>query len=424
MRIIFLTITFDPEPGALRGLPLAKWLAARGYEIKVLTSFPQYPIGRIYPGYRTRLWQREVMDGIPVLRVPIYPSHDTRAARRILTYLSFALTASTIGASLIGPADIVYLYEPPPTNGLASEVLKLFRGTPVVQHIADMWPDTVIASGMLKGSGVLKSAEWVLGKWCRFLYSQADTVTVLSPGFKRILMERGVPEEKVKVIYNWTDERTFVPVERDRALAGELGMEGRFNIVYAGNIGPLQGIDTVVKAAAMLKDYPEIQVVLIGTGPKEAEVKSLAGKLGAGNVRFIRRREFWEMPKINALSDVMLVHLRDFDFLHSTIPSKTQVALSSGRPLLAGVKGDTADIVERSGAGIVCEPDDPRSMADAVIRLWKMPPEKREAMGQSGVRYYKDHLSLDKAGRQMDDIFREIAGRRKKGRFIAKPEEA
>src|SRR5271170_6307386 len=109
MRIVFLSISFDPEPGAMRGLPLARWLAARGYKIKVLTAFPQYPGGQIYPGYRLRPWQREELDGIPILRVPLYPSHDGSAVRRALTYLSFAGTASTIGTALIGPADAVYL---------------------------------------------------------------------------------------------------------------------------------------------------------------------------------------------------------------------------------------------------------------------------------------------------------------------------
>ena len=415
MRVIFLTITFDPEPGALRGLPLAKWLAARGYDIKVLTAFPQYPEGRIYPGYRVRLWQREVMDGIPVLRVPIYPSHDTSAVRRIGTYLSFALASSTIGASLIGPADAVYLYEPPPTNGLASLVLKFFRGTPIVHHIADMWPETVIESGMIRGSQTKKIANYVLGKWCRFLYRQAQVMTVLSPGFKRLLVERGVPESKIEVIYNWTDEETFRPVERDAALGRELGFEGRFNIVYAGNLGPLQGVDTFIRAAALLKDNPLIQIVLIGTGPKEEEAKRLAAQLGAGNVRFLSRRQYWEMPKINALADVLLVHLRDIPFLHTTIPSKVQVSLASGRPILTGVRGDAADLVREAGAGVVCEPEDPAEMAQTMLKMSRMPKEQLEAMGTRGRVYYLSHLSLDIAGEKMDAVFRRVEASRQQG---------
>ena len=423
MRVIFLTITFDPEPGALRGLPLAKWLAARGYDIKVLTAFPQYPEGRIYPGYRVRLWQREVMDGIPILRVPIYPSHDTSAVRRIGTYLSFALASSTIGASLIGPADAVYLYEPPPTNGLASLVLKFFRATPIVHHIADMWPETVIESGMIRGSQTKKIANYVLGKWCRFLYRQAQVMTVLSPGFKRLLVERGVPESKIEVIYNWTDEETFRPVERDAALGRELGFEGRFNIVYAGNLGPLQGIDTVIRAAALLKDNPLIQIVLIGTGPKEEEARRLAAQLGAGNVCFLSRRQYWEMPKINALADVLLVHLRDIPFLHTTIPSKAQVSLASGRPILMGVRGDAADLVREAGAGVICEPENPAEMAKTMLEMSRMPKEQLEAMGTRGRVYYLSHLSLDIAGEKMDAVFRRVEASRQQGQATSTQEQ-
>ncbi len=413
-RVIFLTITFDPEPGALRGLPLAKWLAARGYDIKVLTAFPQYPAGELYPGYKMRPWQWETMDGIPVLRVPIYPSHDTRPLRRIWTYLSFMMAASTIGVSKIGPADVVYLYEPPPTNGLASVLLKWFRGTPIVHHIADMWPETVLASGMMP-TPVHRLAESMIGAWCRFLYRRASVMSVLSPGFKRLLMERGVPEEKIEVVYNWADEELFRPVPRDEALAAELGMTGRFNFVYAGNIGPMQGLDTVIRAAAMVKDLADVQVVIVGTGPLEAQTKALAEEIGATNVRWVARRDYREMPKINALADVLLVHLRDFDFLASTIPSKTQVSLASGRPVLIGVRGDAADLVVQADAGVACPPDDPAAMADAMRRMATLPRERLEEMGRSGRAFYERNLSLDIAGEHMDQIFRRVAAAGRRG---------
>lgn len=406
MKIIFLTITYDPEPGALRGLPLAKWLVKRGHEVKVLTTFPQYPIGKIYPGYKMKPWQWEVMEGIPVLRVPIYPSHDYCGWRRALTYLSFMLTASVIGTPLIGPADVVYLYEPPPTNGLASLLLKWLRGTPIVHHIADMWPETVLASGMVRGDGLKRLAEKVIGCWCRFLYDQAAVMTVLSPGFKRLLMERGVPEEKIRVIYNWTDEDTFKPLPRNEELGRELGLERGFNIIYAGNFGPMQGLDVVVAAAALLKDTPDLRFVLIGTGPMEAELRAKIQEANLHNVVLLPRRQYWEMPAINALADALLVHLRDFPFLHSTIPSKTQVALASGRPLLMAVRGDAADIVADADAGEICEPDNPRALADAALRLWRLPRSVLEQKGDNGRRYYLEHLSLDIAGRQMDEALK------------------
>jgi glycosyltransferase involved in cell wall biosynthesis len=416
MRIIFLTITFYPEPNAIHGLPLAKHLAAKGYNIKVLTSFPQYPIGRIYPGYRMRPWQWETIEGIPVLRVPIYPSHDTSAIRRFFTYLSFAFAAATIGATLIGPADVVYLYDPPPTNGIASLILKVFRRTPIVHDIADMWPETVVESGMVRNKYTKKIMSALIGAWCRFLYRQADIVTVLSPGFKRLLIERGVPANKVRVIYNWADETTFHPIEPDPVLAREIGFEGRFNIVYAGNLGVYQGVDTVIKAAALIKDHPRIQVVLVGIGPTQDELKRLASDLGADNVRFLGRRQYEEMPKINSLADVLLIHLKDRAFLHATIPGKTQVSLASGLPILMAVRGDAAEIVRKAKAGIICEPENPSAMAKAMVEMSQLSKEKLQDMGRQGRSYYLHNLSLDIAGKKLDAIFRSVGTLRQRNK--------
>src|SRR3989338_7662428 len=409
MRIIFLTITFYPEPGAIHGLPLAKHLAVRGYDIKVLTSFPQYPIGKIYPEYRMRPWQWETIEGIPVLRVPIYPSHDTNAMRRILTYFSFAFSASTIGATLIGPADIVYLYDPPPTNGFASLTLKTFRGTPVVHDIVDMWPETVIESGMVQNKNIKKIMSTLIGVWCRFLYRQADVVTVLSPGFKRLLIERGVPARKIKVIYNWADEATFRPSEPDPVLAKELSFEGHFNIVYAGNLGIYQGIETLIKAAALVKDHKKIQVVIVGIGPKQEELKKLSSELGTTNVLFLGRRPYEEMPKINSLADVLLIHLKDLAFMHATIPSKTQVSLASGRPIIMAVRGDASEIVQNAGAGLICEPENPSEMAKAMVKMSLMSKAELENMGASGRDYYLKNLSLDVAFESLNGIFQKVA---------------
>ncbi|HEX6747034.1 MAG TPA: glycosyltransferase family 4 protein [Longimicrobium sp.] len=411
-RVIFVTMTFDPEPGNIRGLPLARWLAGRGYEVRVLTAFPNYPVGRLYPGYRMRPWMREVMDGVPVLRVPIYPSHDTSALRRIWTYLSFALSAATLGVALVGRGDLVYLYDPPPTNGLSALILKLLWRAPVVHHIGDLWPESATDSGFLPQGRVNRLIKSVLGAYCRFLYRRADVITVLSPGFKRILMERGVPEAKLRVVYNWADEETFRPLERDQALAAELGMTGRFNFVFAGNLGYFQGLDTVIRAAAMVRDDPRIQVVVVGTGALEGELKALAAELRADNVRFVARREIWEMPRINALADVLLVHLKDFPFMAVTIPSKTQVSLASGRPVLLGARGDVADLVENAGAGVVVPPEDPAAMAAAMRRMAALPAGELERMGGRGREYYLEHLSLDVAGREMDQIFEVLARRR------------
>lgn len=413
MRIILLSQWFDPEPGATKGLPLAKWLQTRGHSVKVLTGFPNYPGGKIYDGYKIRPWQRQQMDGVDVLRVPLYPSHDSGAVGRILNFTSFAASAATIGAVGIGGADVGYVYHPPPTIGLAAMTLKLFRRIPFVYHIADMWPDTVIESGMISSERAQKIAEPMISSWCNLVYRQAAAITVLSSGFKEILIDRGVPAEKIHVIHNWTDEAAFHVTEPDPAFARELGLADRFNIIYAGNLGPMQNLETVVRAAAQVQHIPKLQIVLAGTGHEEAKLKALTAELGLKNVLFLGRRQYWEMPKINALADALLVHLRDLPFFHATVPGKTQVSLASGRPLLMAVAGDASDIVTQAQAGITCPPENIDAMAAAMLDFYNMPPERRLEMGRNARRYYETEMAMDVGALHTEELLQNMQRQRR-----------
>lgn len=411
LDLTFLTSCFDPEPGAQHGLPLARWLVGRGHRVKVLTTFPQYPLGRLYPGYRLRLRQWETIDGVPVLRVPSYPSHDRSGARRAVTYLSFMASATLVGVPLIGPSDVIFHFEPPPTNGVPALILKHVHGAPIVHHIADMWPETVVDSGMISSDRAKSIAGAVIGEYCKFLYRRDDAISVLSPGFQRLLLERGVPQEKVHVVYNWADEKLFFPVPRDPELARTLGLSGGFTFMYAGNLGPMQNIETLVLAAARLREVPGLRLAIVGTGPMEADVREAVRAAGATNVVMVPRRPYTEMNKIHALADVLMVHLRDYPFLRTTIPSKTQVAMACGRPLLMAVHGDAADLVTASGAGVCAHPQDPVSIADAMLTLHRLPAEKLTELGERGRRFYDETLSLDASGAKMEALFARAAQR-------------
>ncbi|HET7459704.1 MAG TPA: glycosyltransferase, partial [Longimicrobium sp.] len=182
VRVLFLTITFQPEPGTMHGLPLATWLRdRRGYEVEVLTAIPWYPLGRFYPGYRFRWFQREVMDGVNVMRVPLYPSHDTSAARRIWTYVSFMLAAIFLGIPRIRRPDVVYYFDNLPTTGAVAWLIGKLTGARTVQHIADLWPDTVTESGFVRSPRLKRWMEGVLNGWINFLYRRHALITVLSP---------------------------------------------------------------------------------------------------------------------------------------------------------------------------------------------------------------------------------------------------
>ncbi|MHC4664284.1 MAG: glycosyltransferase family 4 protein, partial [Planctomycetota bacterium] len=307
MRILLITQWFQPEP-FLNGLPFAKELAKLGHEIQVLTGFPNYPGGKVYDGYRVKLLQREIMDGIEVVRVPLYPSHDNSGIRRFANYTSFALSAATIGPWLIKRPDIVYVYHPPPTASLPAFVLRLFRRAPFVYNIQDLWPDALAASDMFQN----RFGLWLAGKCCKLIYRMASKIVVQSPGFKKELCSRGVPGEKIEIIYNWCDDSNIRSVERDPALAAELGMEGRFNILFAGNMGEGQALSSVLEAAEIVQSTcPRLQFVFIGGGIEVDSLKQKTKDLNLNNVLFLERRPPSEISSILSLADVLLVHLSD-----------------------------------------------------------------------------------------------------------------
>lgn len=232
MRILFIIQGWQPE-SVLKGLPFAKELQKLGHEVEALTGFPHYPQGKIYPGYRVCLLQREEMDGVSVVRVPLYPSHDRSSVRRIATYTSYALSAALMGPWVTKRADVAYVYHPPATVGFPACVLRMLRGIPFVYDIQDLWPDTLVATGMFNSRFGLRLVD----KYCKLVYRLASRIVVLSPGFKAKICERGVPADKIDVIYNWSDDTVVYPVKRNAKLAKQLGLSGRFNIMFAGNMG-------------------------------------------------------------------------------------------------------------------------------------------------------------------------------------------
>lgn len=414
MRVTFLTQWFDPEPAQFRGLPLARELVRRGFDIEVVTGFPNYPGGRLYPGYRMRPLQRETMDGVRVLRLPLYPSHDRNALRRVANYASFAAASAALAPVFAGATDVLYVYHPPPTVGIPAAVFRALRRVPVVYHIADMWPESAVESGMFGEGAIRDVAEILLDRYCKWVYSRCDAITVLSPGFAKLLQQRGVPPNKIHVVYNWADDAVFRPVERDESLARTLGLAGRFNVVYAGNLGAFQGLESVIKAASLLReDLPDLQVVFVGTGVQENRLKNLARETGASNVLFLGHRATEQMPAINALADALLVHLKDLPFFRTTIPGKTQVSLASGRPVIMAVAGDAAEIARRAGAGPIVRPEDAGALARAIRELRSLPEPRRTELGSRGRQYYLREMSLHVGAGRMSDLFGAVAGERR-----------
>lgn len=402
MRILLLTQWFDPEPTA-KGMLFARQLRALGHEVEVITGFPNYPEGRIYPGYRQSWRQREVIDGVQLVRVPLYASHDSSAVKRLLNYFSFALTSCLYGIFMSRKADVIYVYHPPMTVGLSGALIGWLRRTPFIYDVQDLWPDTLRATGMIGNARALK----IVGSVCNWIYRRASHIVVLSPGFRSLLAERGVPEEKISLIYNWCDETTLRAPDMG---AGDLSfMDERFNVVFAGNMGKAQALQAVLAAAALVERQDKrVQFVFVGGGTEVSALQQQCGSLNLENVKFVPRMPMEQVGQLLARADALLVHLRDDPLFAITIPSKTQAYLAVGKPIIMAVRGDAANLVRQAGAGLEAEPENPASIAQAVLSLASMSLAQREAMGRQAMQYYRDHLSLQVGVSAFIKVFTQV----------------
>lgn len=398
MKILLITQWFEPEP-TLKGLAFAKALAALGHDVQVLTGFPNYPGGTVYDGYRVRPFQREMHGKIEVCRVALYPSHDGSGLKRALNYISFAATSLFFGLFIARKAQVIYAYHPPLTVGMSAALIGWFRRIPVVYDIQDMWPDTLKATGMLNSARAL---EWI-GKVCSWVYRRASKLVVLSPGFRALLVERGVPAEKIEVIYNWCDADSLaVPVAGNSPEV----MRDRFNVVFAGTMGKAQALDKVVAAAALVAQVaPDVQFVFVGGGIEVENLKRLAQGVSPSNIVFLPRMPMNEVGSVLSAANVLLVHLRDDPLFAITVPSKTQAYMAVGKPLLMAVRGDAAELVLQAKCGVVAEPELPHEIARSVLELRQLPPEALVEMGSNGMNFYRENLSIDAGVRKFSKVF-------------------
>lgn len=388
-RIVHLSQLFDPEP-TFKGYDFVKGLEDSGFEVEVVTGFPNYPGGNVYDGFKISPLGREDMNGTEVTRLAMYPSHDRSALRRMACYCSFMITSFLYLTLRARRFELIYVYYPALTAGLAAVAAKLFRRTPVLLDIQDMWPDSLGSSGMMKNRFLLSIANMA----CNLLYRHCDHIIVLSSGFKALLIERGVPAEKITVVYNWAEE---TPGSEDRSLPEGFNPDDGFRLLFAGNMGIAQELDTAIDAAAALQvEHPDCTFYLMGDGIDRDRLFERANQMGLSNVRFLPRVPLSSVQHFLSAADALLIHLTDAPLFRITIPSKTQAYLYSGRPILMGVAGDAADLVRRAEAGYVFPPGDAGALADCVRRLIADGPERRAEIGRNGHRFYDEQLRRSK----------------------------
>lgn len=407
MRIGLLTEWFDPEPGpaAIPGT-LARELVARGHEVRVVTGFPNYPTGVLAPGYRIRPLQRERLGGVDVVRVPLFPSHDARAATRLATYGSFGVSAATLGLPFLRGLDAMWVNYSPitvaPAMGLARYGLRI----PQVVHVLDLWPDTLAASGVADsnpvGRAVLASAALV----AKGMYAAAAKVAYISPGVGPLLQDRGVDAQKLAFAPMWADEQVFRPGAD--SMRSELGIAPDAVVLsYAGALGEAQGLHTLIEACAQVED-PRFVCLIAGSGTAEQHLRDQAAALDAP-VRFVGRVAPERMSSLLATSDVAFIGLNEHPHAMVTMPSKTQATLAAGRPLLVAGRGDVAEVARRSGAAWCVPSGDVPALAGAIRQICLTDSVDLAARGAAARQYYETNFSLSSGVDAIEGLLVEAA---------------
>ncbi len=393
MKVLIIKQLFNPEPTA-KSLDFAKELLKKGHDVEVLTGFPSYPLGKIYDGYKQSIYKREVIEGVNIIRVPIFPSHSSSGIKRFLNYFSYALSASFIGLFLIKKPDVCFVYQGAIPAAIPAIILKRIRKILFLYDINDLWPDTVSASGMMKNKFALK----FINSWCNFNYRNANFITVATPGFYKNLSLKGIPKEKMEIVSNWCRDE-ITNEDLDEGTKNKYFDKSKINILYAGNLGIVQSLDTIINAANKLQENgrKELNFIFLGGGAEENRLRSLVEKKKLMNVKFISRVNSNEVSKYLKASDFLLVHLKKNDLFKITIPSKILAYLKSGKPILMGLEGDAKDILINAKAGYTFEPDNVNDLLLKLESILKLSKTDIDILGDNGKLYYENNLSIEKS---------------------------
>lgn len=343
------------------------------------------------------------MDGFRVLRTWVYATPNAGFVRRVLNHLSFAFSSLT-AVRRMGPVDVIYVQSPPLFVGIAALMYRRLKGAPFVFNVSDIWPQSAIELGALRNPLAIRLAEMLE----RRIYRMAARITVPTTGIHRQLAARGIPAAKLVLLTNGVDVSAFQPAEPRRELAQQLGLDGASVFLYAGTHGLSQGLDVILEAAKITQD-DRILYVLMGEGADKAALVEKARAQKIGNVLFLPNQPKAMMPALLNLAYASIVSLRRLDVFRSALPSKMFESMAVGKPLVAALWGEGAEMVETARCGLVVEPGDPRALRDAVERL-ATDPELARTFGRQGREYVVAHYDRDAIAERLRGLLHDAAG--------------
>lgn len=413
MKIVYLSQYFPPEIGApaARVSELSRRWAERGHDVQVVTGFPNHPTGVVPPHYRGHLRLRERQDDVDVLRTFIYATPNKGVVRRGLAFLSFAASSVALGCldKRVRGADVIVATSPQFLVAVSGWVLSRLTRTPFVLEIRDLWPQSIVEVGALPASHpVVTALRWVE----QFLYRRADLLVGVTDSFAEVWKSQGVDPAKIRVVKNGVDLQRFRPRPADPAVRAALGIDpDAFVVSYIGTHGMAHKLEALLDVADRLRDRPDIRFVFVGEGARRADLQADAERRGLSHVQFFGARPRAQIPGLLAASDLVAVVLKRSDLFRHVIPSKMFEIMGCARPILLGVQGEAAQILEAAQAGWAVPPEDVDAMTEAIVAAADDPQGRRQR-AESGRRYVEAHFSRDGlADRYLDELAALVSGR-------------
>ena len=396
MHILFLTDNFPPETNApaSRTFEHAREWVASGHDVTIITCAPNFPHGKVFDGYRNRLWQVETMAGVRVIRVWSYMTGNEGFSRRVLDFMSFMVTGF-IASLFVRRADVVVGTSPQFFTAVAAWGAAALKRRPFIFELRDLWPESIRAVGAMKESRLLDLLE----KLELFLYRRAAAVIAVTHSFRRNLIGRGIDARKIHVVTNGVDTSRFHPMPKDAALEEELKLGGKFVAGYIGTHGMAHALGTLLKAAQILQHDPEadnIRILFLGDGAAREGLMALTADMGLTNVIFRASVPKDQVARYWSLLDVAIIHLRRTELFTTVIPSKMFECMGMGVPILLGVEGEAADILKDANAGLCFEPENALELARKIKHM-KSDPALVHGFAMDGIasakNYDRSHLA-------------------------------
>lgn len=391
MRFLILTQYYAPEIGAtqIRLGAVAKALRHLGHDVEVVTALPNYPAGKIFPGYRGCFSCQEMIGGAKVHRVWVYPASGA-GGKRMLNYLSFILTSLAALLRRRRP-DFVMVDSPPLFLSLPGLLAAKFWKAGMIFNVADLWPDEVKEMGLIKDGVALRLAE-NLEAWT---YRQAERVSAVTEGIRSRLIQKGVPRRKILFLPNGADLEMFQPRPSETQLALELGLAGKKIFLYAGGMGYAHGLETIIEAAGILSGNEDIHFLFIGGGPEKSKLQKMVQENSLDNVTFLDPAPPAYIARLFSLATAGLVSVRAFPTFNGYRSAKMFPAMASGVPLIYCGVGEGPQLVKEAEAGLVLEHGNAEALAEAILTLAN-DPGLAKRLGSNGRKYMEENLDWNK----------------------------